>query len=300
MFEFRHQRFPQRIGAFFLAAFFLGGAKSTLFADTSTEEIRIHALAFGAILDSLNGDPHSQLALPLGPAETQDREQKKRQLLASAWGINSREDLLNTLAGLQSGERGSRRAFWETRHKLLEGKMENYIRIISDPSADNNGASTLIVATHLSPIRGSALPISAWDFGRYINLCRWGFVCGWLTEQESWDRIIPAARLLQSSYTSWDEFASDYLLGRNFWNPESGSDNETIRYTIALLKLPPKGLWSTIPWSQPLGPGEALGDTLAAKALDHYVDPDPNGVSMDHLPNIDPVIIAHRTSIDSK
>jgi hypothetical protein len=179
--------------------------------------------------------------------------------------------------------------------------MENYFRVIAEEAAEkNNPASVFIVATHLAPLHRSTLPITAWDFARYINLCRWGADCGWLTEQEAWDRIIPAARLLQTSYASWDDFAADYLLGRNFWSPETGADNETVRFTVKLLNFPPRGLWSTIRWDESLNTGEALRDTLAARLLDHYEDPDPNGVSLDHLPKQNPVLIMLRTSVDSK
>jgi hypothetical protein len=221
--------------------------------------------------------------------------------MASSWDIHSRGELLGTLDKLQSGEDGHRRDYWDVRRKLLEAKMENYFRVISEPQAEGDDrARAFIVATHLGPLHGATLPIAAWDFGRYINLCRWGVDCEWITEKEAWDRIIPAARLLQASYASWEEYAADYLLGRNFWNPESASNNETIRYTVTLLKLPPKGLWSTIAWNESLGAGDVLRDSLAEKLLDHYVDPDPNAVSLDHVPKQNPVLIMLRTSVDSK
>jgi hypothetical protein len=262
--------------------------------------MRIHALAFGALLDSQNADPHSRLERPLEPAAWQDEAKHWKEMMASWWNINSREDLLNTLSKLQSGEFGSRHDFWVIRRRLLEGKMENYSRIIAASSDGGAQARALLVATHLAPLRGAALPLAAWDFGRYINLCRWGVKCGWLSEQEAWDRIVPAGRLLQASYTSWDAFASDYLLGRNFWDPESASQNDTIRYRISLLEHPPKGLWSTIPWNEPLGSGETLHDPMADWLLEHYSDPDPNGVSMDHLPSENPLLIMIRTGVDSK
>jgi hypothetical protein len=270
-------------------------------AAAPTDAMRTHALAFGAILDSQNGSPHSRLMPTMAQAERQKAEEKEKEMLASWWDIHNREELLETLDKLKSGENGHRRAYWEIRRRLLYGKMENYLGVISEASPENNGgARAFIVATHLSPLRGATLPITAWDFGRYINVCRWGVICGWISEQEAWDRIIPAARLLQASYTSWDDYAADYLLGRNFWSPQAASDNETIRYTVALLKLPPKGLWSTIRWNESLGAGETLRDPLAAKLLDHYEDPDPNGVSLDHVPNQDPLFMTLRTSVDSK
>jgi hypothetical protein len=35
--------------------------------------------------------------------------------------------------------------------------------------------------------------ILAWDLVRYIAVCRWGYLAGYLTETEAWDHIMPAA-----------------------------------------------------------------------------------------------------------
>lgn len=270
-------------------------------AASDSQAVKTHALAFGAILDTQNGDPHSRLEPEMGPAERETDEGRIRGMLADWWEVHNRKELLDLLEGLQSGEFGQRGIFWDFRRRLLEAKMENYIKVISEVSPEHDAPTRkFIVATHLAPLRNPTLPITAWDFGRYINLCRWGVDAGWITEQEAWSRILPAARLLQSSYSSWDEFAADYLLGRNFWNPGTGKDNETIRYRISLLKLSPKGLWSTIPWGQSLGVGETLHDTLAEKVLHDYKDPDPNSVSFDYDPDRNPVLIMVRTSVDPK
>ncbi len=263
--------------------------------------MRTHALAFGAILDSQNGHPHSRLLPEMTPAQREEYVRRERELLGTSWDVHSREDLLDMLEKLQSGDFGQRRSFWDLRQRLLEGRTENYLKLINEAQArDQSGARAFFVATHLGPFHGRTLPITSWDFGRYINLCRWGVLSEWLTEQEAWERILPAARLLQASYASWDDFSADYFMGRNFWRQQSGAENDAVRYTVAILKNPPNGLWSTIPWSESLGEGKVLQDTLATKLLDHYSDPDPNRVSLDHLPNQNPLEVVIRASVDSK
>jgi hypothetical protein len=59
-----------------------------------------------------------------------------------------------------------------------------------------------------------------WDYCRYIMLCRWGYMVGFLTEDEVWRRIMPAARTLQGGFGSWAELGQDYLVGREFWSRE--------------------------------------------------------------------------------
>lgn len=275
----------------------LCGAGAGFGTQAASDAVKTHALAFGAILDSQNGDPHSRLMPSMDAAEFQKNEGSEKEMLATWWGLHSRQELLDMLDGLQNGGYGQRGHYWEIRRKLLEAKVENYVHVIN---TGGEGASAFIVATHLGPLHGATLPITAWDFGRFINLCRWGVECEWITEQEAWDRIIPAARLLQASYASWDDYAADYLLGRNFWNPQYGTKNESIRYMITLLKLPPKGLWSTIDWNESLGTGPVLRDNLAAKLLDRYKDPDPNSVSFEHVPDQNAVLLVLRTSVDPK
>ena len=96
-------------------------------------------------------------------------------------------------------------------------------------------------------------------------------------------RIIPAARLLQASYSSWDEYAADYLLGRYFWAPDETAEMEHIRYIIGLLESP-TGLWSAIPWNESLGEGPVMRDVYASRVLRKYNDPDGNRASDSYVP----------------
>ncbi len=90
------------------------------------------------------------------------------------------------------------------------------------------------------------------------------------------------------------------MVGRNFWNPTTGIDNDSVRYIITLLNFPPDGLWSTIPWAQSLGDGPVLQDPLALRILDNYHDPDVNGVSMTYFPKQGPMLVMLRTGVDPK
>lgn len=269
-------------------------------AGPTESEIRTHALAFSAILDSHNGYLHSTLEVTLDPVVAKEQPEAVREMLAEWWGVHSRDELISLLVKMQSGEDGHRRFYWAIRHALLEARMENYLGVIQSEAKAGRGAEAFVVATHLAPLHGDTLPIAAWDFGRYIFLCRSGYNSGWLTEKESWFRIIPAARLIQSSYSSWSEFATEYLVGRNFWDPSVAKENNDMRYFITMLNFPPNGLWSTIPWNQSLGEGQVMRDTFALSVLKDYQDPDVNGVSMNYFPRKWPKQIMIQTVIDPK
>lgn len=60
--------------------------------------------------------------------------------------------------------------------------------------------------------------IAAWDYDRYISLCGWGYIAGYLSEEEAWQRIMPAARLLQKTFESWIDLGKNHVVGREFWS----------------------------------------------------------------------------------
>ncbi len=172
-------------------------------AAATERQIRTHALAFSGILDSQNGYLHSTLDVTLDPAEAKGVPQAIRRTLGESWEVGSREELIALLTKIETGENGHRQNYWAIRRELLTVRMENYLQVMRAVPLEKEAAQVFVVATHLGPLRGKTLPITAWDFGRYIFLCRMGYIVGWLTEEEAWSRIIPAARFLQASYGSW-------------------------------------------------------------------------------------------------
>ncbi|MBP9854040.1 MAG: DUF1266 domain-containing protein [Candidatus Omnitrophica bacterium] len=92
--------------------------------------------------------------------------------------------------------------------------------------------------------------VIAWDFVRYIALCRWGFMAGYLTEQEAWGLIMPAAHKLQSSFKSWEELGQNYLLGRLFWI-KNISDRKMKDFNVGYQKLlsDPTSPWLKYDWN---------------------------------------------------
>lgn len=67
----------------------------------------------------------------------------------------------------------------------------------------------------------------AWDLQRLIMLSSYGYLCDWLSWEESLDWCLKAALRLQSIFTSWDDFISNYLAGFCFWAGEELSDENS-------------------------------------------------------------------------
>jgi hypothetical protein len=170
------------------------------------------ALALSAVLSEQNNDRHDIL----GGIEGEPYQlEAVRARFADGWGIESREDLLGTLAWLEGG--GHRRGY-DQQHG-------------GEPLSEG---------------------IAAWDYGRYVALCRWGYVMGYLTEVEAWQKIMPVARLMQTTYPSWREYGEHYVNGREFWSPGQ-SDAASIRAIYDDLVVNPQSPWVQLPWDLDLG-----------------------------------------------
>lgn len=63
--------------------------------------------------------------------------------------------------------------------------------------------------------------ISAWDYGRLVNLSCWCFECGYITEEEAWGYIGFAKEYAMKDFNSWTEYGQNYLFGRGVWNFET-------------------------------------------------------------------------------
>lgn len=94
--------------------------------------------------------------------------------------------------------------------------------------------------------------ILAYELGRVISSCRWGYTAGYLTEEEAFAIMLPAAVRIQKLYKSWDDYVESYFVGRRFWNSQIYDDDpgRTIRVQH-LLTVDPNGLHK-IPWNTKL------------------------------------------------
>lgn len=262
-------------------------------------QVKIHALAFNGILDSMNGCGHADLRYSHDASEGHDQDSTKA-MLSDSWGITSRAELIKMLKAFESGSLGHRGRYWKVREAILKRQPEHYDDVF-DELKDVDAASMHIVLQHIDRPLGRGLPIAAWDFGRYINLCRAGFNLGWLSETEAWDRILPAARLLQANYDSWDDFAADYLIGRNFWSVGTILENEMVRSLVKGMARPGVGLWALVPWDDSLGEGPILEDALAARLLKDYVPRNQNfPLPSRHLSEDEQADVDRKTGLGAK
>src|SRR5262249_25386425 len=85
------------------------------------------------------------------------------------------------------------------------------------------------------------------------------------SEDEAWDQILPAARRLQQTFSSWQEMGWNFIVGREFWAPQD-EYNAATEYAYYELLTRPESPWRRYRWDLALGAGapDARADDTSA------------------------------------
>jgi hypothetical protein len=205
------------------------------------------ALALGAILDRVNNESVDQLG---GMEKSAKDAVITRQSLERFWSVTDRASLLQTLDWLQ--QRGHREQFTAMAHALAAMSPSQIASLRTRVGSDKD-RDQIDTVVKFAPRVGSR-SILAWDLGRYVLVCGWGYRAGYLTEQEAWERIMPIARMAQKSFDSWHDFGSDYMIGRRFWSGGSDDFNDTMSEAYSYIVADPASPWHRISWKLDLTP----------------------------------------------
>lgn len=200
---------------------------------TPSDAAQRYALALPGVWLAQNNGSFSHFGgRPAGPAN----RDWARDVLTESWGVDGKASLLERLKWLAEQGHSSEWFEWKAKWEAL-------------PPAERETDLRLI---HVGMFQGEvgATGLVAWDLVRCINVAGWGFLAGWLTEEEAWDAILPAAQRVQKAYPSWEAFGRAYMVGTAFWSAPRAEQNAA---TAKQLLADPNSPWSTIPWSTPLG-----------------------------------------------
>lgn len=217
------------------------------------------ALATTAIIFQFNGQQHDLLG---GEVAVPDARARGVTTLSQWWDVRDRSTLLTTLTWLQfSGHRHQFEELGRQVDSMTDEQFKNVETTVAARAAltgDKNGVIPLEIARkyHRSLAGKSIL---GWDLIRYIALCRWGYLAGYLSEREAWDHIMPAALRLQQTFGSWQDLQSNYLTGRVFWSvQQSEAGGDQFKSIYDLLLRDKTGPWKVNDWSMNLGTVSAL------------------------------------------
>ena len=228
----------------------------------TTDQVKGWILACSSVLWERNRDDFVTLA---GREINKNAIQSEKKLLSEWWGIESRQELLNDLLWLTQ-EGGHRNDFdrdgqWTS--MMTPEKLEEYLKPYEQYTEKCN---ELRIAQQYSEQLGDK-SIMGWDLSRYMCLCRWGYLCGWLSEKETWELMIPVARELQQTFDSWEELGQNYLIGRQYWSYKQTREGGQL-YEEALQRLTemPSSPWNQYAWDMDLGDAyELVVDTLPSE-----------------------------------
>jgi hypothetical protein len=172
------------------------------------------------------------------------------EVLSRDWGITTREELLETLNRMESG--GHAASFLEIKdiiYEIIAARNEFEITsIIMKYEWDQTKINRFnYVLNNWDKYYNRT--IKAWDLGRNISLCRWGYNVGFITEDEAWEKIFRYAKQIQPFYDSWDEYGYDYYMGRVFWASGFGEEKSYIASTEPVYRQLLSSYWGTIEWN---------------------------------------------------
>jgi len=173
-----------------------------------------------------------------------------RVMLRDWWRVHSRADLMERFDWLE--REGHRKEFQRGGQTLLSMPNDQYRRALASERGDPARVRMMKIAReHFRKHRRNCL--IAWDYGRYVMLCRLGYQAGYLREDEAWQRIMPAAVKIQRGFHSWQEFSEDYLIGREYWSAEAMQRDGKFYGELERWLLRDRGSpWKRLPWSMAL------------------------------------------------
>jgi hypothetical protein len=93
--------------------------------------------------------------------------------------------------------------------------------------------------------RAEGAPL-AWDLVRLVAVTGWGYVADYISEEEAWGFIAPAAKQLQQTYQSWEHLGRTYVEGTFWWKDEAGPGCQKIYDGLV---NDPQSPWRSVPWS---------------------------------------------------
>lgn len=207
-------------------------------------QVQLWMLSLGAVLAQQNNSRHDIL---YGYEKTKVAIDSMKHVLSRDWGIDSKSKLLSTLEWLLTDGHGV--DFLKDRYlisTLSEVAQNDYIENLYKKSSE-------YVQSQLVKIYNKSLPqagVLAWDYGRYVFLCRCAAATNLISEEEAWELMLKVAKLAQKAYSSWREYGLAYIAGRQTWLTNISSDSaEDQLERIKPLIIDKNSPWNILDWN---------------------------------------------------
>jgi hypothetical protein len=117
----------------------------------------------------------------------------------------------------------------------------------------------------------------AWNYPRAVNLTRWGYASGYVTEPEAWALIVPLARRMQHTFSSWHDLGQAYVTARDAFYEDSVANQRQGEYAYRVLMMDSDSPWRKYPWNLDLGGGQRVAPGVDSAAM-LMITPHPRGL----------------------
>ncbi len=225
-----------------MAMFVVGGCNKAPAKGSELNERQKRALATAAILKYANGMELDVLGGDESAGELQE-------MLKRDWDITDHKSTLDTIQSLK--EHGHREEFNLMQKEIAKLDSQQYIQLVNSYAKQPEVQHQLRLVYGYNS-RAGKNSILAWDYCRMVFLAECAFKAGYITEDEAWKVINPAAKLLQTTFASWDEMAQNYMLGRDFWSNSRDFHALKIMAASKFLLTGQKSPWLKLAWNMPL------------------------------------------------
>lgn len=161
-------------------------------------------LAYGAVLSSRNnmsfdGLKTTQLGL--------------KDLLKESWDITDRKTALESLDWLVN--EGHRTEADEVYEVIKAGEGAKYPKLKDTVKLCDKATSTMKTQLGFKDETfNNVKTVTAWDTDRLVNVSRWCYTAGYISEDEAWSYINKAVSMAQTSFNSWEEYYISCAYGR--------------------------------------------------------------------------------------
>jgi hypothetical protein len=196
-------------------------------------------------MNELNKDSHTTLN---SNVKNTGNKRTYLKILSRDWDVHNRNELLETLAAQEND--GHAVSFARLQQIIKENNNDIQMILEKNRFSSRDDNRIRFISEHWRIYQDAH--IEAWDWGRNIALCRWGFDVGFLTEEEAWDKIMYYAEKIQPLYESWEDYGLNYCWGRIYWASGFGLARayENMEQTEKLYKrlMEDPGYWHNLKW----------------------------------------------------
>lgn len=176
-----------------------------------------------AVLTASNGGNLSQFG---GMARNAANTTTIRQALSNSWGVNSREELSETIDALVNELHNQRFLQEIQRYDGITTMSQTQFEAALSRVA-NRGTAMHIRNMYEAYQAFGEKAILGWDLSRATQLAAWGYIAEFYTYEEAVDRALSISRIIQSQFNSWDDFYASYLYGFAWWSEADIEDPQS-------------------------------------------------------------------------